>query len=483
MSSRRALPRALRPAALALAVTLAAGCVTTEPKPEEVQAQALEHAPIPAAWSSKTDSAAPVVDGWVATFRDPQLEALVAEALAHNPDLTVAAARVEAAEAQVDMAQAQLKPAIGILGRAGAKPISDLVAMLSGVMIRLAWEIDLWGRMRYERNAAIAMRDASSADYRFARQSIAASVARAWFLAAETAMQLQLANRMAEDSKRLVDLSRDRQRVGAGNETDVFAANASYATYRDAAQQVELAHQQALRALELLAGRYPAGNIAAATDLAPFPGPVPAGMPLDALNRRPDLQAAERRAAAAFDLVGSAKASFWPTLSLAAGYGHVNRQAVDLQENLDRNTGSGSATTVIPLYTGGRLTGNVRLRTAEQRQAIGDYARLALQALNEVEDALNAEQVLAAREALLQEAADDSRRAAGLTETSFRVGKSDMRDVMNRSLAANAAEVALLAVRRERLARRVDLHLALGGDFVQGTDTSSTAPASTGQQQ
>jgi len=168
---------------------------------------------------------------------------------------------------------------------------------------------------------------------------------------------------------------------------------------------------------------------------------------------------------------------------LAGGYGHVNRQAVDVQENLDRNTGNGSATTVIPLYTGGRLTGNVRLRTAEQRQAIGDYARLALQALNEVEDALNAEQVLAAREALLQEAADDSRRAAGLTETSFRVGKSDMRDVMNRNLAANAAEVALLAVRRERLARRVDLHLALGGDFVQGADTTSTPPASTGQQQ
>src|SRR6476620_7665303 len=100
MSSRRAMPRALLPAALALAATLAAGCVTTEPKPEEVQAQGLEHAPLPSAWSSKADSAASVVDGWIATFRDPQLEALVAEALAHNPDLPVAAARVEAAEAQ-----------------------------------------------------------------------------------------------------------------------------------------------------------------------------------------------------------------------------------------------------------------------------------------------------------------------------------------------------------------------------------------------
>ena len=413
---------------LGLAATLLAGCVTTEPTPEDTRAEALQHVQVPQAWSRQA-SAAPVEAGWLATFGDPQLDALVAEALEHNPDLEMAAARVEQAEAQVDLAAAQLKPAIGILGRAGSKPVSDLVAMLSGVMLRLAWEVDLWGRLRYQRNAAVAQRDASSADYRFARQSLAASVARAWFVAAETA------------------------------------------------QQVELAHRSALRALEILVGRYPAAAIASRADLAPFPGPIPTGMPMDALDRRPDLIAAQRRVAAAFDLVGSAKASFWPTLTLSAGYGRVQRKAVQLQDNIDQTTATGSATAVVPLYLGGALQGNVALRTAEQREAVANYARMALNALDEVETALDAEATLATREQLLQQSAQDSRRAAGLTEESYRVGKSDLRDVMNRQLAANAADVALLAVRRERLVRRVDLHLALGGDFVAGTQDDAQASA------
>jgi len=459
---------------LGLAATLLAGCVTTEPTPEDTRAEALQHVQVPQAWSRQA-SAAPVEAGWLATFGDPQLDALVAEALEHNPDLEMAAARVEQAEAQVDLAAAQLKPAIGILGRAGSKPVSDLVAMLSGVMLRLAWEVDLWGRLRYQRNAAVAQRDASSADYRFARQSLAASVARAWFIAAETAQQAKLANAMAADAKAIV--AQADEAIGVGTETDVMTARASQANYRDAAQQVELAHRSALRALEILVGRYPAAAIASRADLAPFPGPIPTGMPMDALDRRPDLIAAQRRVAAAFDLVGSAKASFWPTLTLSAGYGRVQRKAVQLQDNIDQTTATGSATAVVPLYLGGALQGNVALRTAEQREAVANYARMALNALDEVETALDAEATLATREQLLQQSAQDSRRAAGLTEESYRVGKSDLRDVMNRQLAANAADVALLAVRRERLVRRVDLHLALGGDFVAGTQDDAQASA------
>ena len=142
---------------LGLGATVLVGCVTKpEPKADEVRALAIPHVAVPQAWSMQANPA-PVEAGWLATFGDPQLDALVAEALANNPDLAVAAARVEQADAQVDLATAQLKPAIGILGRAGSKPVSDLVAMLSGVMLRLTWEIDLWGRLRqsYRREIVI----------------------------------------------------------------------------------------------------------------------------------------------------------------------------------------------------------------------------------------------------------------------------------------------------------------------------------------
>jgi len=471
------MSRPLTPYALGLVAMLLAGCATLpEPKPNDTRAEALGHVQIPQTWLMGVN-AAPVEAGWLATFNDPQLNALVAEALANNPDLAMTVARVEQAEAQVDLATAQLKPAIGILGRAGSKPVSDLVEMLGGVIMRATWEIDLWGRLRYQRNAAIAERDASAADLRFARQSLAASVARAWFVATETAQQAQLANDMAADAERLVGLSKDRLRVGAGTETDILTARAGSVSYRGAAQQVEGAHRSALRALEILLGRYPAAAIAPRTDLAPFPGPAPAGMPLDALDRRPDMIAAQRRVAVAFDRVGEAKASFWPSLSLSAGYGHISGKAADFRKDLDRTIASASASSVLPLYTGGRLTGNVRLRTAQQREAVANYARLALQVLGEVEAALDAETNVAAREELLRIAAQDSRRAADLTQDSYRIGKSDLRDVMYRQLTANAAEIALLAMRRERLVRRVDLHLALGGDFVVGPETEASAPA------
>ena len=120
---------------------------------------------------------------------------------------------------------------------------------------------------------------------------------------------------------------------------------------------------------------------------------------------------------------------------------------------------------MVPLYTGGALTAQVAVRTAEQKAAVADYARRALIALGEVEDALNAERVLAERERILGDAAAAARDATRLEQDAYRVGKSDLRAVNQRQLAQWAAEVALLNVRRERLVRRIDLHLALGGSF------------------
>lgn len=451
--------------AAGVALTWLAGCVVLpEPTSLEVQQQALGRTAIPPNWSAKA-SAAQVDEGWLGTFNDPVLTQLVHEALANNPDLIMAAARVEQANAQVDIAQSQLKPAIGLLGRAGSKPVSDLVPLLSGVMLRLSWEIDLWGRLRYARNAARAARDATSADYRYAQLSLAASVARAWFVVSETRQQSVLATEMSDAARRVLELTQQRERVGAGTGSDVMSARANLATYDDATQQIALAHKQALRALELLLGRYPGATVTSSATLTPFPGPVPAGIPMDVLNRRPDMVAAERRVAAAFDNVGEAKAAMLPTLSISAGYGRISNKAVELRDDLEQRISSISGTVVAPLYTGGALTGQVALRTAEQKEVVADYTRRALIAFGEVEDALNAEQVLTERERILTDAVTSSREVSRLEETSYRIGKSDLRAVNQRQLAMWAAETALLSVQRERLSRRIDLHLALGGSF------------------
>jgi len=441
------------------------GCaLLPEPRSDEIRADALGMVAIPPNWSAQA-SQRQVDEGWLASFDDRQLSDLVHEALTRNPDLLIAAARVEQANAQVDIARAQLLPAIGIIGRGGSKPIADLVPLLSGVMLRLSWELDLWGRLRYARNAAIAAADAQSADYRYAQQSLAASVARAWFVATEARLQQTLAEQMAAQGQGLVTLAEHRERLGIGTTNETLAARASAASYQDASLQTGQAYKSATRALELLLGRYPGAALQGATALTPLPGPVPAGIPVDVLNRRPDLYAAERRVAAAFDKVGEAKAAMLPTLSISAGYGRLSHGAVETRQDLEQTTSSVAATGVMPLYTGGALTGQVRLRSAEQKQAVADYTRRALVALGEVEDALTAERVLGEREAVLADALAANQQSARQARDAYRIGKSDQRAVYTQDMTTLAAQSSLLSVQQARLARRVDLHLALGGSF------------------
>ena len=464
IESRTLLMLAPRMLGASLLASLAGCAVLPEPTATQVQSLALGHAVIPGDWASAA-STGDVVDGWLASFNDPALTQLVHEALANNPDLQITAARLDQANAQLDIAQAQLKPGIGILGRSGSKPVADLVPLLSGAMLRLSWEVDLWGRLRYGRNAALASRDASNADYRYAQQSLAAAVARGWFFASETRQQLALADEMVVNAQALLELAEQRRRVGVSGESDVVAARANLSDYENARQQIELAHLQSLRALELLLGRYPSAGMLASATLPAVPGPVPAGIPMDVLNRRLDMLAAERRVAAAFDKVGEAKAAMLPSLSLSAGYGRLSNEVLETRNGLEQTLSSITGTVAAPVYSGGALTGQVELRTAEQKQAVADYARRALTALGEVEGALGSERILGERERILKASEASSREALQLEQTAYRVGKSDLRAVNQRQLAMHAAQVALVTLQSERLSRRVDLYLALGGSF------------------
>ena len=146
--------------------------------------------------------------------------------------------------------------------------------------------------------------------FEYARQSIAALVARSWFLAIEAGLQAEIARGALRDNQLLVRLADDCARIGVGNEEDVFVARSSLGTYEDALRQIELSREQAIRALEILAGRAtpPAPpSVAATLHLPTAPETMPAGLPSDLLERRPDVVAAERRVAAAFNRVGGSE--------------------------------------------------------------------------------------------------------------------------------------------------------------------------------
>jgi NodT family efflux transporter outer membrane factor (OMF) lipoprotein len=461
--------------ALAMIATLGACALSPPPKPEEFQPQALPNLAVPGQWATQGAAAGPVAGSWLGGFADPRLDALVKEAMAYNPDLKVAAARVEVASEYVTLADSTLYPQVNLLARGGGKMGGDSSG-LQGIGLFANWELDLWGRLRSEQAATAAGYESVVADTEYARQSVAALVAKSYFLAVESSLQLKLAQDTVTASEQLVAFAEQRQRVGNGDAYDVALARANAETFRDTVEQLTFARVQSLRALEALLGRYPAADIEVATGLAASPGPVPAGLPSELLERRPDVVAANRRVAAAFYGVEEARAARLPTIALTGAVNNVSSDLFVLQDR-DNPVWSAGASLLMPVFNAGALQSQVRIRTAEQKQAVAEYGRIGARAFGEVENALSADIAAQKREAVLGRAVAQNETALLLAQKRYEVGSGDLRGVRQQQLAVYGSRAALVRVQTEQLVQRVNLYLALGGGFEAAPAAAPVAQA------
>ncbi|APV49372.1 hypothetical protein BWI17_06575 [Betaproteobacteria bacterium GR16-43] len=455
--------RALRFAPLVLALLVPGCAIKQTPDAKALAADAMPAIAVPPAWAAPGSVPGAVSPGWLATLADPRLDALVSEALANNFDLRVAATRVERAAAYATQAGSTLYPQVTAIAKGGGKLSGDSSG-LSGGGLYANWELDLWGRVRNQAAAGSAQYESVQRDAEFARQSIAALVAKSWFLATEARRQRAIAQDMVDASMKLSSLAADRARVGRGDEYDMRVADAATQGYRDMVLQLDLSEQQAKRALETLLGRYPAAAFDSPAEFPAFPGPVPAGLPSELLERRLDVSAAERRVASAFYMTGEAEAARLPRVSLTASGSSISSELFVLQDR-SNPVWSAGAGIVAPLFVGGALKAQVEIRTAEQKAAVAEYGRIGAQAFSEVEGALSAGFNLAERVKVLEAQSVESDRALELAQVRYRVGSADLRAVQQQVIAASAARSALTRARSERLVQRVNLHLALGGGF------------------
>src|SRR5215470_7471619 len=450
---------------IAVFVSLAlAGCALKDMPPrEDIAKEAMPNVGAPPQWVAPGAATGAVGDNWLASFNEPRLDALVKEAIAYNADLRVAAARVDTAAAYLAGAKSPMWPQVNLLARGGGKMSGDSSG-LSGVGLFASWELDLWGRVRAVVRSTEFQYQSAQLDAEYARQSIAALVAKGWILAVEAKLQKAQAEASLKSSEELASLARDRFRVGSGDEYELALAQANVETYRDTVRKLDLAYQNALRALEALLGRYPAASVAVAESLPGWPGEVPAGLPSELLERRPDVVAAERRVAAAFYRTEEAKAARLPRITLVASFTSINSELFVLQPR-DNPVLSAGAGLLQPLFLGGLLQAQVDVRTAEQRAAIADYGKLGIRVFGEVEGSLAASSTAGEREQILARVVRENERALELANIRFRVGSIDLSSVRQQQIALYAARVALLRMQSERLVQRVNLHLALGGSF------------------
>ena len=472
----------------AFALAFAMGCSQSMSRPDRaftVQA--------PSQWTAPELPASDPSGDWWAYFGDNKLDKAVTDALLHNKSLTAAAARIESAQAQGRIAGAAALPEltagfnrnrqrlnfIGLPIPGGEDSVLSSINTTLGPSLNVAWEPDVWGRVKAAKLASTAQVQAAQADLVGARLSLTGQVAKAWFAAIESNRQLQLAKAALESYRYSSDRVRARFEAGVRPSLDL---RLTLTEVRNAESSLEQRRQQldaAVRQLEILLGKYPAAEYALAEDLPNCPSGAPAGLPSELVHRRPDLVAAERRLLASDARIAEAEANLKPRFNLTSAVGTSTNRLQDILSGdvLIWNLVSG---VTAPIFNGGRLKAAVRQNEALAAEAAAQYEDSLLRAYREVETALAADSFLAEQEKALDAATKQAIAAEQLAQDRYRSGLADIITLLDAQRSALNAESALLSVRRARLDNRVDLHLALGGGFSM-TVPSQAAGSNAGQ--
>ncbi len=435
----------------------------TPPAPVAANIQSAVTPPAPK-WVEIAPGRMPTTD-WVSNLGSAPLSALVDEALAANTNVTAARARWEASIASARAARSNLRPNVSFGGRAshteyGNDRIGDTNSISLGPSV--SWEPDLWGRIKDGAQAGDIEAEASRADFAAARLSVAGQTAQAWFDLIEAKMLLDLAEKNTQTQDRALRLTQRRFESGLVGAADVRLARSSVASAQAGAASGEQFRAASARRLETLLRRYPAADLAAATDLPPLPALEGVGAPGDIFARRPDLLAAEQRLAAQGLRIDVARKNLLPRLTLS-GDGNLNANDISRLFDIDALVASLVASLTAPIYQGGALRAEVERNEALLRSQIETYAGDVLGAYLEVENALDAETQLQTRETALRVSLDEARQAEARLATRYAEGLATILQLLDAQSRAINAESSLISARKERLANRVRLHLALGG--------------------
>jgi multidrug efflux system outer membrane protein len=470
--------------ALPLALLTLAGCaVGPNYQRPSMSAPAQFHGQMsPAQAASLADRA------WWEIFNDATLESLIDEALRNNYDLRAARWRVEEARAAAGIARSEFFPQVqlGAGWSRGQLPTftsggSTAPVSLYDVNLGLSWEIDLWGRIRRLDEAALAQYLASEEARRGVMLSLVADVATSYFELRRLDLQLEVAKHTAVAFEQTHDLFNRRLAAGAASALETASAEASLATTSATIPALERQITAQENQLSLLLGRDP-GDVprgAALNDQLLLPE-IPAGLPSDLLERRPDVRTAEQALVTANANVGVATAALFPTISLTGAFGGVAPQVSDLFGK--GKTWSAGGGLLAPIFQGGRLTNARRAAVAQWEQALVGYEKTVTNALGEVSTALVAYEKLAKVEGQLERAVSADREAVRLANQRYVAGLADYLEVLQAEQQLFPAEIALAQARFDRLATLVQLYKALGGGWkLPDQEWSGRAAATVGQ--
>ena len=425
--------------------------------------------PLPEAHRGAPASAESIADlGWWTLFEDAQLIGLIEAALRDNLDLAIAATQIAEARAQLASARSPIFPQVSGQAEvargndnAAGRTASNFLAALA-----LSWEIDFWGRYARATEAARAALLATEEGRASVIASLVAAVAQQYLQLTGLRQRLTVVQRTAQaqrDSLRLVSLL---AKQGVQSDAEVAQAESELLATESQVPGLERQIVQAEDALAVLLGEPPrAFDTGAGLPALALPPQVPAGVPSELLERRPDIRQAEQRLIAANANIGVARALFFPSIALTGVLGRASDTLRGVVSSRGESVASLSAGASVPLLTGGSLTANYEAAQALAEQAALAYRRTILIALQEVSDALVAYEKDRAEANINRRRVEVSRDYLRLANLRFRAGVVSYLEVLDAQRQLLAAELNLNASELNQRLSAVQLYRALGGGW------------------
>ncbi len=420
---------------------------------------------------------------WWLGFGDPELDQLVAEALANNEDLRIAAARVDEFHGAKVTTRAPLFPAVGYAASSGQERPSaqvvgrgnDDVVNSSAAGLTAGWEIDVWGKVRNLTAAANADWVASEADRRATVLALVGAVTQGYLALLSLDDQLSTSQGTLESRRQALDVFEKRHKGGVISKVELSQARYQYQFAAAAVPVLQQQIAQQENALSLLIGRNP-GPIARGKRLTDLSTPaVPEGLPSDILTQRPDVVSAEQALIAANARVSAARALYFPSISLT---GLLGVASLDLGNLFD----SGSDTwryagqVTGPIFDGGANIGINEQADARHAALLANYQRTVRRAFADVDDALIATQKTTERTVAQRAQVEALRDYARLSRKRFEGGYSSYLEVVDADTSLFNAELLYSQGQRDRLLAHVDLYKALGGGWVDTAAAEAPQP-------
>lgn len=447
---------------IAVFLGVAAGCTHSAITPEAVDPA------VPEAWIRGGDTGK--VDlNWLPSFGDPQLTSLVSEAISSNYLLEQERARLYEAEQAVIVVRANRFPALdvsldatrrGIRNDAGQRVVTESF----GAGVDAFWEVDLWGRLSKEQQAAQLALGAQQARFESVQRNLAAATAAAYFRVMEARQLLEVAQRRLANATESHDIVASGYRQGLNDALDLYLARNQVEREQANYAQQEQTLAETIADLELGLARYPDGRMELKGSLPVLTDPVPSGLPSELLTRRPDLQEAWLNLLAADAGLAAAHKARFPSLSLVGSAGVASAEFTDVLDT-DLSVWSIAGSVTQPLFNAGQLEALEEQAAARVRQSEQQYLGLLFLAFADVENAISRSASLRERYESFLNAETNSRAALELALEQYQRGLVPYVTVLESQRQAFDAEATVVELRNLLLQNRIALYLALGGEF------------------